>query len=350
MPPVIRILHVLETAAPGGRQEMVLGWASRLDRCRFRTTVLFQHEGGSLQADSHWVGIDTVLWNEKSCDVPPFDILHFHPGSPEDRRLMQGGARVIAHAHGLPVGLSEEEAVRLCRDSLRDAHLCLVPTDWLAKRLAGPLPIRVLPNGIDATRFRGVDGRAALLREWGFPRSSIVLGTIARLNGNKDVETLLRAFAEAVRDIASLRFVVAGDGPLREELETLAVELGVENRVRILGWRRDIPELLSALDLFALASWSEGFGLAPLEAIVSGKPVLLSDLPVYREILPPSCWPFFTPPGEVDLWARMLRRMVRDADLRRSLAAAQQTSTARFSLDASARRLAAIYESLAGVE
>src|SRR5262249_8259591 len=158
-----------------------------------------------------------------------------------------------------------------------------VTTPWLERTLGqacGPdaPPIRVLPPGIDAGRFAG-GNRAAMRRAFGFPESAFIVGTVSRLVWNKNIETLLHAFAQIAGDLTESVLLIVGDGPLRGELEELACSLGLQGRVRFSGWQRNIPQILSGLDLFALASWNEGFGLSRLEAMAAGIPVLLSDLP-----------------------------------------------------------------------
>lgn len=362
----LRILHLLEAATPGGREQWVLDIASRLEPSRFDVTVGFRLGSGPMKSEFERAGIRTYCWDATHLTGVQnlwrwvalvrrnaFDIIHTHPGARSFRALARlvGGSRTIAHVHGLPEEVDEAQGIRLCRRALTASDLCLVSTHWLARKLQANLrgtstKIEVLHNGVNTDRFQRIDQRNALRTAWGFPPSVTVIGTVARLVPNKGLDTLLRAVAVLVRQIPELRLVVVGDGTLRNELEALSSQLGLANCVRFLGWRTDVPEILSAIDLFALASRREGFPLAPLEAMAAGKPVLLSDLPVYREILPPALWPFLIPPEQLDEWVNRLRTVVCSTELRSYLMWEQRQTVLQFGLSRSLARLEEIYSSL----
>lgn len=364
----LAVLHLLESAEPGGREQWVLDIVSRMDRSRFKVTVLFRLCSGLLKNEFERAGIKTIYWEGTSdrglsnllrwvrlLRRDTFDIIHTHPGPYRFRMLARwvSQARVVTHVHGLPEESDETQDIKFCRRVLRGGDVCLVSTRWLAGKLQGdssgaPAKIEVLYGGLDADRFQGIDERSVLRTAWGFPLPILVIGTVARLVPNKGVDTLLRALAALSKKFTSVGLVIVGDGPLRNELETLSTDLGLSNRVRFLGWRRDLPQILSAVDLFALASHREGFPLAPLEAMVSGKPSLVSDLPVYREILPPSLWSFLTPPGLIDAWVNQLSTLAQNVELRQKLASQQHEAAVQFTLSRSLSRLEEIYSSLVG--
>src|SRR5262249_16833227 len=115
--------------------------------------------------------------------------------------------------------------------------------------------LHVVPYGADlgAVDAVTVDEAAALRREIGFAVDDVVVGGVGRLVEQKDYPTQLRAFATAARQVAGLRMVLAGDGPLDQALRQMVRELGVEDRVRFLGHWTRVPALLRSLDIFVLA-------------------------------------------------------------------------------------------------
>jgi glycosyltransferase involved in cell wall biosynthesis len=101
---------------------------------------------------------------------------------------------------------------------------------------------------------------------------------VAALNKQKDHPTLFRAFARAVPEMHDPVLWLVGDGPDRQLLERLANELGIEGRLRFWGRRKDVDKLLSAADIFVLASHNEGLPISVLEACCSGIPVVATDV------------------------------------------------------------------------
>ncbi|MEV7023877.1 glycosyltransferase [Kitasatospora sp. NPDC093558] len=155
-----------------------------------------------------------------------------------------------------------------------------------------PSRVELIPNGIDAARFRRPEAERAAARrrlraELGLPEGSWVVGGIGRLVPGKRFDVLLEALAGLDR---STRLVLIGEGPERAALERRAVELGVRERLVLTGERDDVPELLAALDVLAAPSTEETFGLGVLEGLAAGLPVRHSACPALDE-LPPSAAP-----------------------------------------------------------
>lgn len=134
-------------------------------------------------------------------------------------------------------------------------------------------------NGVDIERFHP----AAQPDRSGLPQGfvaqdSLVIGTVGRLDPVKDQATLVRAFAELIRQYPQaadrLRLVIVGDGPTRDKLQQLLSSADLEERVWFAGARDDIPELLRAMDVFVLPSLAEGISNTIMEAMASGLPVV----------------------------------------------------------------------------
>jgi sugar transferase (PEP-CTERM/EpsH1 system associated) len=132
--------------------------------------------------------------------------------------------------------------------------------------------VRTIYNGVDTDRFAPGD-REAARRALDIPAGWGVVGTVGRLDPVKDQAGLIRAFAVASGQRPSVLLIV-GDGPLRSELDALGRGLGLEGRVRLLGDRQDVPQILRALDCFVLPSVGEGISNAILEAMATALPVV----------------------------------------------------------------------------
>ncbi|CAL9470292.1 Putative glycosyltransferase EpsF [Streptomyces sp. enrichment culture] len=141
--------------------------------------------------------------------------------------------------------------------------------------------IHVVPNGIAARRFRYAAGaRAAERARLGVPPDAVLVGGVGRLVPGKGFADLVRAVAGLPENV---RLVLGGEGPLRGALERLAAGCGIADRVLLPG-ECEVPALLSAMDVFVSASTEETFGLATLEALAAGLPVLHVTCPAIDEL------------------------------------------------------------------
>lgn len=147
--------------------------------------------------------------------------------------------------------------------------------------------LRVIPYGADtrATDRITPERVAALRSQLGLRPDHVVIGSVGRLVEQKDYPTQLRAFALAAARVANLRMVIAGDGQLKPALERMTRELAIADRVRFLGNWTDVPALLRSVDIFALASKFEPFGVALLEAKAAGLPIVATAVNEMHEIV-----------------------------------------------------------------
>ncbi len=169
--------------------------------------------------------------------------------------------------------------------------------------------------------------REAVRSELNIQPEDFVLGCIGRLSWEKGVEFLLRAAAGSVEAIPGLKVLIVGDGEERGGLERLAEACGIQDRVIFTGFRRDIPDLLSAMDVYAIPSLYESFGNVTVEAMYSRVPVLASRAGGIPEVIQDGINGFLLPSAEPDQWrdrlievyqhrdqmAPMLERAYRDA-------------------------------------
>ena len=214
--------------------------------------------------------------------------------------------------------------------------------DELVERLGWPAEkVEVSYNAVDVERFR-VPSPPGLREELGGEGRPLVL-TPARLNEQKGHPALF----EAIAQVPDALFVLAGDGPEQAPLEALAERLGITDRVRFLGRREDIPQLMAACDVFALPSLYEGSSLAVLEAMAAGIPVVSSAIGGTEELIEDGRSGLLVAPGDSQGLAAALRRVLGDAALRERLVAeARERVNSGLTRQQMAARVTDIYREL----
>ena len=140
------------------------------------------------------------------------------------------------------------------------------------------------------------------------PLEAKVIGTVARLTTQKDLPTLLHAFA-SLESNDKLRLLMVGDGPLRDELKSMAIELGICDQVIWAGRTDKVFSHLSLMDIFVLTSTYEGFGLVLLEALEAHLPVIASNVSAIPEVLSPS-YPGLVEPGNYRAFAEKISKFL----------------------------------------
>jgi glycosyltransferase involved in cell wall biosynthesis len=185
-------------------------------------------------------------------------------------------------------------------------HACSAAVERSFRELGGRLPrgSATIANGCDvAVIAKRADAARRLRRQDG----RLIVGMVARLDPIKDQATLIRAFAEVAEQHPQAELWLIGDGERAWELCELAAEEGVADRIVFWGPRRDVPELLGQMDLFAFSTTpDEGFGIALIEAMAAGLPVVASDVPACREVLGDGAAGVLVPAGDPGSLARAL--------------------------------------------
>lgn len=251
-----------------------------------------------------------------------------------------------AYAHYVPFepNATRFATARLTRTFANSSDAVVVPTNAMARhlrQLGVSARIEVVPSGIDVEFFASGRRDPALRRRLRIGEGEPMLLYVGRVAKEKNVELLIEALALAAD--RSLRLVVAGDGPAREQAELLARRLGVESRVRFLGavGRADLPGLYASADAFLMPSVTETQGLVLVEAMAAGAHVIAADAPPNREVLSGQG---VVVPATPPAFAAALQR-VPLAPLA-STTAASRAAAGAFSQTRATDRMLAVYESL----
>lgn len=222
-----------------------------------------------------------------------------------------------------------------------------VRDELLALGIGRPEQWRVVPLGLELGELlNGPQETAAARAALGLPVEGPLVGIVGRLAAIKDHETFLAMASRLAASRPDVSFVVAGDGALRESLETKARQL-VGDRVRFLGWVTDLPTLYGALDVVALTSRNEGTPVALIEAGAAAKPVVATDVGGVAEVVRDGETGFVVPPGDVEALADRVGKVLDEPETARTLGLAGRAWVReRFSAERLVEDLAFLYEDL----
>jgi N-acetyl-alpha-D-glucosaminyl L-malate synthase BshA len=279
------------------------------------------------------------------------DVIHAHYAIPHAASaalalsiLERAGAkrpRLVTTLHGTDVTeLARDPAFRsVVRYAALESDAITVPSAWLRERVAqnlgiGPGSVDVIPNFVDTAVYapRAGDLRHLFphLQGWDSTRKPRILFHGSNFRPLKRVGDAVRALALLRRD-REAGLVLVGDGPERESVKALAAELGQADHVCFLGGIPHFEPLLSSADLFLLPSEIESFGLAALEALSSGVPVVASAVAGIPEVVKDGVTGLLVRPGDPEAIAAAARLLFDDEPRRLAMArAARQDAAARF--------------------
>jgi glycosyltransferase involved in cell wall biosynthesis len=206
--------------------------------------------------------------------------------------------------------------------------------------------VDVIRNGVNIERFSNIDC-SALKSELNIAPGVPVIGTVGRLTLQKGQKFLLESISKLKDKFPGIVLLVVGDGPLRVELEDYAEKIRIRNNVKFLGVRRDIPELLSAMDIFVLPSLWEGLTNALIEAMAAGKPVIATDIPQIREIVDSGNYGILVPVKQSDAIAQAVEQLLNDTPLAGDYGrAAYKRASSAFSIDDTVKKYTKLYENI----
>lgn len=219
--------------------------------------------------------------------------------------------------------------------------------DWLvAERSVPTQKISVIHYGIDPEPFSRP--QADLRREWGLEGKSII-GAIGRLEPRKGHDCLIRSMPEIKKAIPSAVLVIAGHDPFGygKELQGLINSLALNQSVRLLGFQSDITSFLSALDVFAFATHSEGFGQVVIEAMAAGKPTVVTKIPPLTEIVVDGETGTLVEPGNPIAFAHAIGQLLLNGDKSQAMGErGKERVYSRFSSDRMCEETFSLYEDM----
>jgi glycosyltransferase involved in cell wall biosynthesis len=336
----VRLLLVVDSLEVGGAERHVVDLALALNRQGHEVTVAC-----SVAGDLHG------LLEEANVPVRPLlDQLVKRRVSAAYarglRRLVKGERFDLVHAHiyasaaaaaiatagtGVPLVVTEHteagwrgrRARLVTRRFCRRASRVIAVSGAVRRRLVeqddvSPEKIVVIPNAVPANPHKGA-GVPPLPDEL---RDGPLVGVVARLQPEKGVATFLKAASRVAKAVPRARFIVAGGGPLRAELEALVERIGLERNVRFLGFRSDPRALIRLLDVLVVPSHTEGAPLVVLETMAAGVPVVASAVGGIPDQVSHGDDGLLVPPGDPAALGDAVLKLLEDPGLARRMGAA----------------------------
>ncbi|MCP4111787.1 MAG: glycosyltransferase [Desulfobacteraceae bacterium] len=208
---------------------------------------------------------------------------------------------------------------------------------------------RITPiiNGVDTDKFYPVSDRNRCRKNFNIPSDAFVVGTVGRLLPVKDQQTIIKALSIIKKKTGNkVLGVIAGNGPLLENLSDLSRSLGIENEWIMLGEQDNIPAVMNTFDVFALPSLSEGISNTILEAIACGLPVIATEVGGTVEIVD-SRYGILIPPGDAKAFSSAVSELMNNNELRKTYAEnARAAAEEKFSLSSMIKTYEKLYLSL----
>jgi len=302
------ILHCIDTTGPGGAETVFIDLASRLSKLKYRSLVVIRGKG--------WVweelrrrGMEPILLDAKGSfnwrylgqlrkliRSEGVNLVQSHLLGSNVYCSLAGlltGTPVVATFHG-SVDIGDKERLKGPKFASINAgaDVVIAVSKQLREVIIGRTSLnanktRVIYNGIDTSMFSRPSSRT-LRQKLGWPEDDVVIGSLGNIRPAKGYDILLRAAAVLHQSSSrSYRFVIAGQGKgeLYEELLLLRDKLGLEERVKFLGFIDDAGDFLANIDLFLSSSISEGLPLSAIQAMAANLPLIATRCGGYEELI-----------------------------------------------------------------
>lgn len=366
-----RILHLIKALGRGGAEVLLTEGLAVADRERFEFSYGYlQSEPGDVADDLRAQGARVDCFHldgnlqmllgarrvARYLREQNIDLVHAH--------LPMAGvvARLAGRLAGVPVVYTEHSPVERYHPLVRGLNL--LTWTWQEEAIAisddvaasmrrnarASVPIRTVLNGVNVSRFarsnvNGHSERGGL----GIPEDVPVIGVVSvlRESAAKRFDVWLEA-ARLIREhLPEVRFLMVGDGPLREKVEQLARDKGLYDVMHFAGRQSDVRPYLAAMDVFLMSSAYEGFGIAPVEAMAMEVAVVATDVEGVRNVVSKGETGLLAAFDEdvATTLAELAVGLIRDPERRKQLASAgRKAAVERFSIDRMQRELEVIYE------
>lgn len=255
--------------------------------------------------------------------------LHFYKGAPYINWLLYYPAeKLLAHLTDTVITINTEDRMRVekCLKLRKKGHV---------EQIHGV--------GVDMDRFRKMPETAAEMRkELHIPDGAFHIVTAAELNANKNQQVIIEAIASLKKN--DIYYSICGEGNMRAELEKIIADNGLTDRVRLLGFCKNMEKILQTADVFAFPSLREGLGIAAVEALACGVPVIAMNNRGTREYIIDGVNGIMCDKNDVRLFGKAISRMYDDRIYRRYCADNSRASVRMFADEASTANMKRIYE------
>ena len=378
----IRVLHPITRLIIGGAQENTMLTADLLDKRRFDVDVISGPQTGSEGSLIEEVcarGISLVIEPSLIREIRPLrDLWSVYVLYRHIRR----GRYTIVHTHSTKAGISGRWAAWLARtpivvhtvhgwghhdrqhpllrafliltervtQGITDKLIVVSPRNiekGLADGIATAGKYVTIRSGIELDRFsHPTRTREEMRRELDIPLDVPVVGTVARFSPQKAPLDFVEAMSAVAEAVPETHFVYIGDGPLRSECENAISKAGLQERFHLTGLRRDVPELLTVMDIFALSSLWEGLPRVLPQAMAAGLPIVATAVDGNAEAVTDGVNGRLVPPGDAGALAQGVLALLRDPGTAARMGEAGCARVQEFGARRMVERIAQLYEDL----
>ncbi|MBU0477116.1 GT4 family glycosyltransferase PelF, partial [bacterium] len=362
------ILQIIATLDIGGAERQLVELVKRLDKNKYNVTVCCITRGGPMEENLKKLGIEyhllhkrfkfdfTVIFKlTRLIRQKKIDLVHtWNFTANAWGRLcawVAGVPIIIASEHGtfspvLKRQILVDKLLSKCTDKIitvsNNFKECIERIEKIPHE-----KIIAIHNGIDINEFGTSVNNANLKNELKIDKECPVVGIVARLDPLKDHESFLRAAEYIIKKMPEVRFLIVGDGELRGKLESLAKEVGLSKKVIFTGFRRDITNILSIINVFVLCSISEALGIAVLEAMASSKPVVATNVGGIPEVVKDEETGILVPPGNPEALAESITRLLKNKEEARRIGLAGRRRVEKyFDIKLKVKKVEEIYDKL----
>jgi glycosyltransferase involved in cell wall biosynthesis len=375
-----KIVHLITRLELGGAQQNTLYCVKHHDRARF-SVGMWAGQGGRLDDEARALAeTDVRLFPWLLHPIDPFkdaraiirlasmlagvDLLHTHSSKAgivgRIAARLAGVPAVVHTVHGwsfndVQPAWTRRAYIEAERAAARmtDRIVCVSESDrdrGLSAGIGHPLQYRILRSGIEPELYTAPPGSRDRVRaSIGASPDEIVVGSIANFKPQKGPLDFVECARLAREREPRLRFFVAGDGPMRGDVERAIARAGLESTVHLLGWRDDVAELFAAMDIFLLTSLFEGLPRVVLQAIAASVPVVATHTGGVAEVLTAGASGELVPPGRPEAAAAAVVALASNPKHRQRLAeSASAVLGSEFDIRIMVRRLEALYGELVG--
>lgn len=364
----LSIMQIIATLEVGGAEGQLCELVKGLNKEKYEISVCCLTRGGPLQEKIEELGVPVYILGKRNkldftilfrlaslLKIKKIDLVHTWMFT---ANMWGRLAAILAHT---PSIIASERTVAFEKDTCRnvvDKILARVTALIIAnsngvKRscLKRGLPsekLKVIPNSCDLEIFGQREDSGKIKRELGIKDGSLLVGSIGVLRPEKGHRFLVHSIPAVLNIFPEAIFILVGDGPQREELEELSVKLGIPQKVNFLGQRRDVPDILSCLNVFVLPSLYEGLPNAVLEAMACGLPVVATDVEGTNEVVVDGETGILVSPKDPERLAEAIISLLKNKELARQMGeAGQKRVEEKFSLEKMVNSVEEVYDRLA---
>ena len=267
------------------------------------------------------------------------------------RKIRKHGIRVFYTAHGfhfykgapLKNWLIYYPIEKIC-SRWTDVLITINQEDYaLAKKKLKAKQVEYVPGvGIDLKKFSEIAiSKVDKREELGIPKNATLLLSVGELNKNKNHETVIRAIADM-----DVYYIIAGKGELQDYLQRLIDDLGLTDRVKLLGYRKDVSELCRAADIFVFPSYREGLSVSVMEAMASGLPIVCSRIRGNTDLVEDQMGGCLCCPKDSDAFAGAVNKIAGNAELRQKMGEYNLEHIKKFGVSVVEEKMETIYKLL----